>query len=791
MKQADKFKKNKYLIQVGSIFLFLALVFYLLFVSTNRVAAHRPHDIVSEVTILPNYQQNQTVFIVVRGNLFKSMDGGNSWQRIVKGLDGGARFSALSFSPSNPKIFFLSSLENGIYKSQDKGISWFQLNNGLDNLNIGLVAVSPLSSDIVLAAGSEQGLYKIGKDGQAWKQVINSKNPITAIAFSPQDEKSIIIGDNQGKLYISKDYGNTWQQSYEVKNGGAITTIVFSPNFSTDRTYGIGTEKSGILKTTDNGRAFTEINQGLTDKSITDIVFAANSDNKLTLFATTWDESLFTSQDGGKTWSQFNQGITKDSQADQLKQPHFNKLAISSTFSQDQTLFLGGFNGLFKSTDRGEIWQEIPTLHGGAIVSLDVSPNYSNDSTAIAVTYVGFPYITKDGGANWQATEKGLELPRFRRNFGTVTANLDPRRFFDVAFSPNYSSDKTIFASILWSKLLKSNDGGNSWKIIPLSKEVRGITIAPSPNFAVDKTVYLSNQPGIIFRSTNGGKNFSIVGQVGRVFGNDGPSLVISPDFASDKTLYSSGPQGVHKTIDGGKTWQAIAQDTALKESFNIQLAISPNYKTDKTVMAGTGRGVFVTKDSGETWVKLVGTAYGDNSYIEGLAISPDYKNDGTFLVSVRGKGLFKTVNGGKDFTPIGNDSMGFARMNNVPSSGVPIQFSPTYATDKTIYAFGAAGAAVFKSTDAGNTWSTLSIPLKNPSYENNQYDLLTSLDLMFYVHQGRILRIVAALIAGLFSYFLLGYLGLEKKLSLSKSWIKIGGGAIIFALALIVLYSY
>ncbi|MDJ0633900.1 MAG: hypothetical protein QNJ34_11990 [Xenococcaceae cyanobacterium MO_188.B29] len=786
MKQAYRLKKHKYLIQVVSIFLGLVLAFYLLFLNINRVAAHRPHDVVSEVKILSDYQQNQTVFIIVRGNLFKSTDGGNSWQRIVKGLDGGVQFSSLSISPSNQKLLFLSSRENGVYKSENEGLSWVQINKGLDNLNIALVSGSPLASDIVLAAGSEKGLYKIGKDGQTWKQVMDNNHQITAIAFTPEDEKSIIIGDNQGKLYLSQDGGNTWKQTYEVKNAGAITTIAVSPNFRTDRTYGIGTEKKGIFKTTDNGLTFEEANQGLSDRSIRDIVFAPNSDNKLTVFASTWDESLFVSEDGAKTWRKFNQGITKDPQADQLKQPHFNKLAVS----EDQTLFLGGFNGLFKSTDGGQVWQEIRTLFGGAIVSLDVSPDYINDSTAIAVTYVGFPYITKDGGLNWQAADKGLELPRFRRNFGKVTPNLDPRRFFDVAFSPNYSSDQTIFASILWSKVIRSTNGGKSWKIIPLSREVRGITIAPSPNFAKDKTVYLSNQRGIIFQSTNGGKTFSIISEVGKVFGNDGPSLVISPNFASDKTLYTSGPQGVHKSVDGGKTWQAIAQNTPLTKSFNIQLAISPNYQADKTVMVGTGRGIFVTRNGGENWDKLVNTAYGDNSYIEGLALSPDYKNDQTFLVSVRGKGLFKSINGGKDFTQIGDNSIALARMNNVPSSGIPVKFSPTYAKDRTIYGFGAAGAAVFKSTDAGNTWETLSIPLKNPTYENNKYDLLTSVQLMLYVHQGRILRMIAALIAALLSYILLGLLGLEKKLPLSRAAIKVGGASIIFAVALIILYA-
>ena len=791
MKKAYRPVTNKPLVLFGSIIAFFFLVFNFLFFDYNAAFAHRPHDVVSDVEISPTYQQDQTLFIVVRGNLFKSTDGGNFWQRIANGLDGEVNFSSLSISPTNKKLLFLSSPTNGIYKSQDEGLSWSKINDGLDSLSIDLVSVSPFSSDIVLAAGSEKGLYKIQKDGATWEQVIESNDKITAIAFFPNDQERIIIGDNQGNLYLSSDGGNTWKQSYEIENSGAVTVIAIPPNFMANQTFVVGTEKGGILTTTDNGISFTKANQGLSDEFITDIVILSDSENELNLFAATWHKGLFYSDDGGKNWRNVNEGITKDSQADQLKQPHFNQLAISQTFSEDQTVFLGGFNGLFKSTDGGQAWQEIGTLLGGAIVSLDVSPNYNDDSTAIAVTYVGFPYITKDGGANWQATKKGLEVPFFTRNFNQVEPNSDPRRFFDVAFSPNYASDNTIFASVLWSKFLRSTDRGKSWKITPLSKEVRGITIAPSPNFANDQTIYLSNQRGIIFRSTNGGKNFSIVGEVGRVFGNDGPSLVISPNFANDQTLYTSGPEAVHKSVDGGKTWQSVTQNTTLKDSFGIQLAISPNYQSDQTVIAGTGSGIFITRDGGESWTKLTNTAYGDNSYVEGLAISPNYQNDQTFLVSVRGQGLFKTINNGQDFTQIGDKSIALAKMNNVPSSGVPIQFSPTYATDRTIYAFGAASAAVFKSTDGGDNWSTLSLPLENPIYENNSYDLLTSLDLSFYVYRGRILRIIIALIASLFSYIILGYLHIERKLPINKSMIKASGAFIVFVVALIVLYNY
>ncbi|MBE9068922.1 hypothetical protein IQ260_19955 [Leptolyngbya cf. ectocarpi LEGE 11479] len=57
------------------------------------VQAHRPHDVVTQVKLSPRYTQDTTVYTVVRGNVFKSVDGGNNWQRIVEGFDTLTRFS--------------------------------------------------------------------------------------------------------------------------------------------------------------------------------------------------------------------------------------------------------------------------------------------------------------------------------------------------------------------------------------------------------------------------------------------------------------------------------------------------------------------------------------------------------------------------------------------------------------------------------------------------------------------------------------------------------------------------
>ncbi|MFP5270712.1 WD40/YVTN/BNR-like repeat-containing protein [Coleofasciculus sp.] len=745
--------------------------------------AHRPHDVVTQVDLSPKYEQDQALFIIVRSSLFKSTDGGSSWQRIVNGLDNIANLAGLSISPTRP-VLFMSSFGDGIYKSSDGGDSWQNVNNGLDNLNIEVLEIDPNASDFVLAAGSEGGLYKTDDGGANWNKVLDNQNKIKTISFIPNDTNSIVIGDKEGNIYVSGDRGETWQMNSPVENSGAITAIAVSPNFSSDQTIFVGTDKGGVLQTTDLADSFTPLNQGLSDLSVQDIVISPSYANDKTLFASTWNDGFFYSQDKGKTWKKSSQGLVKDSQADDMKSPHFTDLSVS-----ENTLFLGGFDGLFKTTDSGQTWQLLETLSPRTIVALAVSPDYANDSTVAIAPYVGDPYISNDAGMNWTQMYKGLEAPYLTQSFEEPTQ--DPRRFFDIVFSQNYRSDKTLFATLLWDNFLRSTDGGKHWQRSQLPKvpkySTRGMTIATSPAFDSDKTIYLLTQQGVIYKSTNAGKKFSVLSKIGKDFSNETASIVISPDFLSDPTLYaSSSDPGVFQSSDAGKTWQSVSEDSGLGETSSIRLAISPNYKADQTVFAGTDRGLFVTTNAGKIWDKLSSSAAIENGYIEGVAISPNYQNDQTLIVSVRGKGLFKSVNRGQSFTPIGNDNLAFARMNNVPCAGIPIQFSPAYATDNTLYGFGSAQAEIFKSTDGGNTWAIMELP----EHEDQEPGLLTSVSLAFYVYRGQTLRLLLSLIAALLAYFVLGYIGLEKRLPLKKIQIQALGTFIVFLGSVIVLFK-
>ena len=744
-----------------SICVFLLSISAIYIFDVDTALAHSPHDVVIDVELSPNYARDLTAYALldgylpIWGNLFQSKNGGDRWTRIEKGLDNQHQMSSLAVSSQSSDTLFLSTLGDGIYKSQDEGASWVKVNQGLASLNIDLVAIAPNSSDVVFAAGTESGLYQTENGGGNWMKVM-SGDKAKAIAFNPKHNNQIIVGDDRGNIYSSWDRGKNWQQLASLKNSGAIQAVAISPNYETDRTVWVGTEKKGIWETVDGGVTFTIVNNSISADSILSLAVSPNYNADSTILASTWHKGVWRSSDGGKSWQKRSRGLKKHAQADTTlyKSPHFSDLSISAAYDKDKTLLLAGFDGVFKSINGGRSWRDVNLGKGAtSIRNIAISPNYQDDATvAISTIYQGV-YLSRDRAATWKAINRGLGYDRLlKQNLIAETGNL--------IFSPSYSSDNTILASS-WGSLAKTTNRGNFWHKFWVPKSLRRDSyMVVSPNWQRDRTVFLVTLPGKILRSTDGGKNFSLTGKIGAQAAFI-PSLAISPNFARDQTLYIGNfTGGVYKSIDAGTTWQPL-EGLVARDDY-AKLAISPNYQSDRTVFAGTGKGLFLTKDGGTSWRKLPGTAYGGDSYIETIAISPNYQSDRTFLVSVRGQGLFKTADGGTTFTQVGDYLTG------------EIQFSPTYKSDRTIY--GSSGVELYRSTDGGDTWQSVAVP---------QPDYNFSTILYHFVVSSPERRYLAAAIAALFSYLLLDYLRLGKRLPCQNWQLKTSAAFTVFIGAL------
>lgn len=264
-------------------------------------------------------------------------------------------------------------------------------------------------------------------------------------------------------------------------------------------------------------------------------------------------------------------------------------------------------------------------------------------------------------------------------------------RVDSIAFSPDYMTDQTIFASkgrycdAYTSNSFISTDKGGSW----LQTGPGGV-LAISPNFKNDEIVFVGGNTYKIFKSSDGGINWVDLLISGSCLGD----MAISPDYQSGLTLFATTISGVRKSDNGGTTW--VTKNNGLTSPSNGLLAISPDFGNDNTLFFGSGIGVFKTVDGGENWINLnsgLPTQLGYTSpNIISIVISP---NSDQILYVISDGGIFKSTDGANTWVQVGTQTYG------------TLAISPNYASDNTI--FYGAGSNIYRSRDAGVSWELLS----------------------------------------------------------------------------------
>jgi photosystem II stability/assembly factor-like uncharacterized protein len=672
----------------------MTLVGTVAFVSAPDAAfAHAPHDDIAQVIASPAYRTDQTAFAISRAVLMRSTDGGSTWTQIVNGIDR-PRPNRVVVAASDPRVMYLAVPGGGIYRSADQGSSWGRTPTPAAARNISQLAVSPVAPNIVYGAATSAGLFRTTNGGATWTAV-GSFGRVTAVVFSGT---RVVVTDDIGAVYTSSDNGSTWVPSTGTVAGETITAASAVAPPATGPAVFFGTVSGRLFRSVDRGASFVEVGSGLPDEQITGVVLSTDFQMDGTVWLTAWNSGVYRSTDRGVTFSRTSVGLTTDQQAAEIGRPQFGGVTTAVAPNGAQALFVAGFDGLFRSNDRGDIWRQIQT-QAEYVVGLDISPDYSSDATAIVTTYVKGAYLSGDRGATWAERNVGL---------GSAGGNkfAPVARLHNVHFSPNYALDGTIFSASSYV-MLKSTDRAASWSAIPVgnypTSTYRQFIIAVSPAYAEDNTVYVGTRQGEIYRSSAGGDvdTWSLVANLGGWI----RSLVLSPHFLADPVIYASTANGIFKSVDAGISWQRTGP------SGISMLAISPEYSADGTVFAGTDSGVFVTRDGGAVWTELTAPPLSTLTDVEAIGVSPNYGADHTVLVSVLGKGLYRSTDGGTTFVAVGSSLLEnnhlIADYEN-PSSA-PIQFSPAYASDRTI--FGMAQDDIVKSTDGGDTWHVLTLP--------------------------------------------------------------------------------
>jgi photosystem II stability/assembly factor-like uncharacterized protein len=673
-------------------------------VGVGSASAHSPHDVVREIEVSPDYERDQTVFALVREHLIKSEDGGTTWRRLVRGLDNRGQLNSLEVSPQDGNVLYVSARGDGVYRSADGGLSWTPATGDLAARNVVRLALSPQSPDRLVAIVQRQGVrvaFSTSDGGQRWTEVPGSEQ-IDTLTFAPDDLGLLVGGWLDGTVRQSRDGGSSWDELARIGGSAGITAIAVAPADGDERTIAVATRTAGLHLSSDGGATFER--SGPDAESIMGVALSESFGSDGDLWVTERSTGAYASADGGATWVESQEGLTTNEQADLLDAPQFTEIQVASGAAAGQPrLFLAGFDGLFRSTD-GRSWEEVETQLSSNIASLALSPAYADDQTVAVATYMNGAWLSVDGARTWEAINNGIGY----RNMW-IRAEDYVTRLTSIDVSPSFGDDNTLYAGQR-GYVHTSDSAGDQWTAeTPEGLVVEGehppdYTLWTfSPTFDDDQTIVLGTDGGKVFRSTDGGVEFAKVGQI------NSPITALVTTRGKDDTVVVAGTEnGIRRSADMGESWS----EAELGDVEVVDLAISRNFGDGGRAFAATDAGLFVSTDDTGEWTLVTIGGLRPLSTIEAVAVSPAFESDGTVLVSVRGRGLYRSVDRGETFTPI---AQGLLEDNLVigswyHSTTPALMFSPDYERDRTV--FGMAETTLLKSTDGGDTWARLELPV-------------------------------------------------------------------------------
>jgi photosystem II stability/assembly factor-like uncharacterized protein len=625
----------------------------------------------------------QTLYAGTYAGVFKSIDGGTSWNNA--GL-GGSFVSNLAIDSQNPGTIYATAAVStvGVFKSSDGGENWHEVDAGLPlDCAVNAFAVHPQSPGTLFAATSCRGVFKSTNGGESWKAVNSGLPPTTAVpggavtgvralAIDPENPSILYLVafrcdpkiPNPGcdsRVFKTTNEAENWNEATSsTLSENIIYSLVVDPqNASTlyARVFGPGLQ-NGVFRSTDGGKTWT-----LTTVDL----FFLTIDPQGAIYAA--GSVLFKSADGGTTWSalSFSGAIS----------------ALVFDPQKPNSMYAADFSGVYKSTDGGASWSG-PSSGMRAIGVLSLAIDPQSPDTLYAGTGLAL-FKSMDRGKNWTANSSWK--PAYN---APVTIAVDPKnssKLYAAAVADegycaglfgsgdagmswanigligcisavvvDPQNPDTVYVAMLSAGVVKINslDGGQSWAGINSGLAGDAVT-----TLAVDpqnpQTLYAGVQsraglPGFdttLFKTTDGGMTWnptaltvakSIVSAV-RIDSQNSNSV-----YAVTATSPNT-PGGLWKSVDGGASWR----DLSASLPFPVY-TVAVNPKNPTTIYAGTDFAVMTSMDAGETWIPL--------SSIIGPArlLTLDPKNPSTLYAAGPGGLLEISTSASLNVTSIGFD---------------------------------------------------------------------------------------------------------------------------------------
>ena len=605
---------------------------------THQIAEIAPHPTDSDI-----------VYVAALGHLwgysgerglFKTTDGGQTWQQLTNGLpdDGRTGATVVTMHPDNPDVLYVGMYERrryaywmesggpngGIFQSTDGGQTWHKLTDGLPTGETGQIDVSIYDKDpnIIWAyveASDElpddlsvrgPGVYRSLDGGETWTYMLrHNSRPYYhgRIRVNPANNKLVYVVSRE--FFHTTDGGETWNSGRPWSGGG-------------------GDDHDMWIDPNDEG-----------------------------IFYNATDQGAYLSVDGGKSLLSFNNMAIGQYYAIgvDMRDPYWVYGGL-----QDN----GGWGIPSNSRDpRGILNDHATVTNGGDGFHMQVDP--SDWRTLYTTTHVGYfgrqhmetrehvfitptpstivnfyDYYDPDFGesqTNYSINPQERWLWRDIPN-RTINGSILPPQFrwnwnSPLVMSP--TNPRTIYVGS--NHLFKSVDRGETWRIISpdlTNNDPRTRNSTNSGGLTKDATgaenhhtIYTIDESpvnsGVVWVGTDDG-NVQVTRDGGATWTNVGVNISGIPDdrwvsrveashfdvataYATfDRHWWDDTAPYVYKTTDFGMTWRDVSSNIPRENPGNTVYTIVEDAENPDLLFIGTEFGVYVTIDGGASWTRFM-----------------------------------------------------------------------------------------------------------------------------------------------------------------------------------------
>ncbi len=341
----------------------------------------------------------------------------------------GGRVDAVVGDLKDPFRFYMGSVNGGVWRSTNGGASWENITDGKSDLSsVGAITIAPSDANVIYVGSGESqlredltfgtGVYRSTDAGATWQHLgLSETHQVTDIVVDPRDADRVYVaaighafGPNPDRgVFRSVDGGKHWTKVLFVDDSTGANDLAIDPSnprilyasmYKFQRTpYAMiaGGGRSGLWKSTDGGDTWTELTRapGIPRSPLGKIGLDVSRADPRRVYASIEAPDstggFFRSDDAGASWQRMN-----DDPRMWVRNWYYS--AVTADPKDENTVYVMNLT-ILKSIDGGKTFHEMDVQHGDTHI-LWIDPQ---DPRRMILGDDGGATVSFDGGTTWSS----------------------------------------------------------------------------------------------------------------------------------------------------------------------------------------------------------------------------------------------------------------------------------------------------------------------------------------------------------------------------------------------------